>query len=115
MDPSIVSVGTVASPVTKMVPISGKLWCSCHNTVKVLNTVSLEIEHTMNVSGDNARPVSCMAASGNLGVWISLHNSAVLRLFHVNTYECLTDINIAPAVTKMLASKYQISNGQKIL
>lgn len=68
--------------------------------------MTLEIEHTINVSGgDNARPVSCMTASGGLGVWVSLHNSAVLKLFHVNTYECLTEISIAPAVTKILASE----------
>ncbi|KAK0162159.1 hypothetical protein PV327_008520 [Microctonus hyperodae] len=103
-DPSIISVGTVASPVTKMVPVSGNLWCSCQNTVKVINTITLEIEHTLNISGDSAHPVSCMAASGGIAIWISLHNSAVLRLFHANTYECLTEINIAPAITKMLAS-----------
>ncbi|XP_012256069.2 uncharacterized protein LOC105686072 isoform X1 [Athalia rosae] len=103
-DPTTISVGTVASPVTKMLPVSGKLWCGCHNTIKILNTHPLEIEHTFAVSNDTSRPVSCMASSGGPGVWISLHNSAVLRLFHAGTYECLTDINIAPAVTKMLAT-----------
>jgi len=109
-DPTTVSVGTVASPVTKMLSVSGKLWCGCHNSIKVLDTHTLDIEHTFVVSSDTSRAVSCMANSGGLGVWISLHNSAVLRLFHSGSYECLTDINIAPAVTKMLASKSQISN-----
>ncbi|XP_046817649.1 uncharacterized protein LOC124423673 isoform X2 [Vespa crabro] len=103
-DPTIVSVGTAASPVTKMLPVSGKLWCGCHNSVKVLNTRTLDIEHSFVVSSDTSRAVTCMANSGGFGVWISLHNSAVLRLFHAGSYECLTDINIAPAVTKMLAS-----------
>lgn len=105
-DPTSVSVGTVASPVTKMLPVSGKLWCGCHNSVKILNTHTLDIEHTFVVSNDTSLSVSCMASSGGLGVWISLHNSAVLRLFHSGSYECLTDINIAPAVTKMLTSKF---------
>ncbi|XP_047352274.1 uncharacterized protein LOC124950099 isoform X1 [Vespa velutina] len=103
-DPTIVSVGTAASPVTKMLPVSGKLWCGCHNSVKVLNTRTLDIEHSFVVSSDTSRAVTCMANSGGFGVWISLHNSAVLRLFHAGSYECLTDINIAPAVTKMLAT-----------
>ncbi|XP_043506362.1 uncharacterized protein LOC122526844 isoform X7 [Frieseomelitta varia] len=103
-DPTTVSVGTVASPVTKMLPVSGKLWCGCHNSVKILNTNTLDIEHTFAVSNDTSLSVSCMASSGGLGVWISLHNSAVLRLFHSGSYECLTDINIAPAVTKMLTT-----------
>lgn len=105
-DPTTVSVGTVASPITKMLPVSGKLWCGCHNTVKIFNTHTLDIEHAFAVSNDTSLSVSCMASSGGLGVWISLHNSAVLRLFHSSTYECLTDINIAPAVTKMLTSKF---------
>lgn len=108
VEPSTVSVTTPSAPVTKMVSVTGKLWCSCQNTVKVLNIATIEIEHSLNVNGDNTRPISCMATSGGVGVWISLHNSAVLRLFHASTYECLTDINIAPAVTKMLSSKYQI-------
>ncbi|XP_032453905.1 uncharacterized protein LOC100123336 isoform X2 [Nasonia vitripennis] len=103
-EPTSLSVGTVASPVTKMLPVSGKLWCGSHNSVKILNTYSLEIEHTFTVSADSNRPISCMASSGGLGVWISLHNSAVLKLFHAGTYECLADVNIAPAVTNMLAN-----------
>jgi len=96
-----------------MLSVSGKLWCGCHNSIKVLNTHTLDIEHTFVVSSDTSRAVSCMANSGGLGVWISSHNSAVLRLFHSGSYECLTDINIAPAVTKMLASKSQISNDRQ--
>lgn len=89
----------------KMLSVSGKLWCATHNTIKILNTYSLEIELTFAVSSDNNRPISCMASSGGLGVWISLHNSAVLKLYHATSYECLADVNIAPAVTNMLASK----------
>ncbi|KZC08519.1 Rho guanine nucleotide exchange factor 17 [Dufourea novaeangliae] len=103
-DPTTVPVGTASSPITRMLPVSGKLWCGCHNSVKILNTLTLDIEHTFAVSNDTSMSVSCMASSGGLGVWISLHNSAVLRLFHSSSYECLTDINIAPAVTKMLTS-----------
>nr|XP_050850263.1 uncharacterized protein LOC127063944 isoform X4 [Vespula vulgaris] len=103
-DPTIVSVSTASSPITKMLPVSGKLWCGCHNSVKVFNTHSLNIEHNFVVSNDASRAVTCMVNSGSFGVWISLHNSAVLRLFHAGNYECLTDINVAPAVTKMLAT-----------
>ncbi|XP_058793844.1 uncharacterized protein LOC131665757 isoform X2 [Phymastichus coffea] len=103
-DPTTLSVGTVASPVTKMLPVSGKLWCASHNSVKILNPYSLVIEHTFGVSSDNNRPISCMASSGGFGVWISLYNSAILKLFHAGSFECLADVNIAPAVTNMLAN-----------
>nr|CAD7201088.1 unnamed protein product [Timema douglasi] len=240
-DPYIVSVGTAATPVTRMLPIAGRLWCSCHNAIKILNTSSLQVEtrwgrgrinaskcpsnisrggtkgcpdnvthpgwvtnlqlallnslrcclalsngrkkglpigackherqwppceplergvffgteysgeiitdgsenmncgavqavervvgaacasaeerykdrlnseaqqrdvlqtHSFHVNVDSSRSVSCIAVSG-LGVWISLQNSAVIRLFHATTYECLCDSNMAPAVTKMLSS-----------
>ncbi|XP_039288297.1 rho guanine nucleotide exchange factor 17 isoform X2 [Nilaparvata lugens] len=112
-DPQTISVGTASTPVTRMVPINGRLWCSCHSTIKVLNTNSLQIEHCLTAcgslnsggmgGGDGSRSVSCLAVSG-LGVWISLHNSATLRLFHTVTFECLAEVNVASAVTKMLAS-----------
>ena len=43
-DPFKVSVGTAATPVTRMLPIAGKLWCGCHNAIMILNTASLEVE-----------------------------------------------------------------------
>ncbi|XP_014213202.1 rho guanine nucleotide exchange factor 17 [Copidosoma floridanum] len=104
VDPTTLPVGTVASPVMKMLPVSGKLWCASHNNVKILNTYNLDIEHTFSVNSDNNRPITCMASSGGLGVWISLHNSAVLKLYNASNYECLTDVSIAPTVTTMLAN-----------
>ncbi|GFG38293.1 hypothetical protein Cfor_08933, partial [Coptotermes formosanus] len=102
-DPFTVSVGTAATPVTRMLPIAGKLWCGCHNAIMILNTASLEVEHSFQVNSDSSQAVTCMALSG-LGVWISLQNSAVIRLFHAMSYESLCEVNVAPAVTKMLAS-----------
>ena len=58
-------------------------------------------------SDATARGVSCMAANGT-GAWLSLQNSAVIKLYHVSTYEHICDVNVAPPVTKMLASKYII-------
>lgn len=63
------------------------------------------LQHSFQVNSDSSRAVTCIALSG-LGVWISLQNSAVVRLFHAMSYEPLCDVNVAPAVTKMLASKY---------
>lgn len=48
-----------------------------------------------------------MAISG-LGVWVALHNTAFLKCYHANTKEMLTELNIAPAVTKMLAGQYNL-------
>jgi hypothetical protein len=42
-------VGTAATPVARMLPIAGRLWCGCHNAIKILNTASLEVEVRMSV------------------------------------------------------------------
>ncbi|XP_022250681.1 rho guanine nucleotide exchange factor 17-like [Limulus polyphemus] len=59
-------------------------------------------QHCLQVNCDTSRAVVCMVASG-LGVWVATQHSAVLKLFHAISYENLLDVNIAPAVTKMLA------------
>ncbi|XP_050727403.1 uncharacterized protein LOC127004096 isoform X2 [Eriocheir sinensis] len=99
----VVSISTAAAPVTKMMAVAGKLWCATLNTVRVLNTATLQVEHSFSVGGENGRGVSCMVSAGH-GVWVSVHNSAAVRLYNTSTYDCLCEVNVAPAVTKMLAS-----------
>ncbi|XP_067128079.1 rho guanine nucleotide exchange factor 17-like [Centruroides vittatus] len=101
-EPQIVQISNSSAPITKMLAVAGKLWCGCQNNIKVFNTTSLTIEHTFQVSGDTSRAVLCMVTSG-LGVWTAIQHSAVIRLFHATTYECLLDVNVGPAVTKMLS------------
>ncbi|XP_066963606.1 rho guanine nucleotide exchange factor 17-like [Macrobrachium rosenbergii] len=101
-DRQVVSISTAAAPVTRMMAVAGKLWCAAMNTIRVLNTSLLQVEHSFVVGGENGRGVSCMVSAGH-GVWISVHNSAAVRLYHAVTYECLCEVNVAPAVTKMLA------------
>lgn len=40
----VVSISTAAAPVTKMMAVAGKLWCATLNTVRVLNTATLQVE-----------------------------------------------------------------------
>lgn len=174
----MINVGSAAVPVSKMLPVGDKLWCSCHNTVKIFDTVALQFQvrdknkkwfttliliifastvvcvcvcvsdlskgqtssdlilltdqlklpvcgvfvlirveivlltarfsrrfqRSFAIGGDPNRSVTNMAASG-AGVWLSLQNSAVLRLVHPATCEVLAEVNTAPAVTKMLSGK----------
>ncbi|XP_050441671.1 rho guanine nucleotide exchange factor 17 [Adelges cooleyi] len=102
-DPVTINVGSAAMPVSKMLPVGDKLWCLCHNTVKILDTITLQFQHTFVIGGDSNRSLTNMVVSG-MGVWLSLQNSAVLRLVHSITYEVLAEVNTAPAVTKMLSS-----------
>lgn len=47
-DPVTINVGSAAIPVSKMLPVGDKLWCSCHNTVKIFDTVTLQFEVSKN-------------------------------------------------------------------
>ncbi|CAM9520972.1 unnamed protein product, partial [Lampetra fluviatilis] len=96
------TVGSPGNPVTKMAHVAGRLWCSCQNIIVVINTANLVPEHTFTVGSDASRAVSCLVASG-LGVWVSVQSSASVRLYHAQTRDCLAEIDVAPAVHKMLA------------
>jgi hypothetical protein len=103
--PTTVTVGSTCMPVSKMLPNAGKLWCGCGNTIKVFNTQTLVTENNFTVNNDSNKPVSCMVLFGN-GLWLSLQNSAIVKCFHTLNFELLCEVNVAPAVTKMLTSEF---------
>ncbi|XP_077422930.1 rho guanine nucleotide exchange factor 17 [Vanacampus margaritifer] len=95
-------LGTPSSPVTKMVPVGGKLWCGSQNRILIMNSSTLMQEHCFQVGTDSSRCVTCMVAYGQ-GVWLALQGSAHVKLYHAQTWESLTEVDVAPAVHKMLA------------
>lgn len=95
-------LGTPSSPVTKMVPVGGKLWCGSQNRVLIINTTTLAQEHSFQVGTDSSRCVTCLVVYGQ-GVWLALQGSAQVKLYHAQTLESLTEVDVAPAVHKMLA------------
>ncbi|XP_077397587.1 rho guanine nucleotide exchange factor 17 [Festucalex cinctus] len=95
-------LGTPSSPVTKMVPVGGKLWCGSQNRILIMNSTTLMQEHCFQVGTDSSRCVTCMVAYGQ-GVWLALQGSAHVKLYHAQTWESLTEVDVAPAVHKMLA------------
>ncbi|KAM5182052.1 rho guanine nucleotide exchange factor 17 isoform 2-T2 [Mantella aurantiaca] len=107
-----ISLGSPGNPVTKMVSISGKLWCGCQNRVTIFNTASLLQEHTFHIGQDQNRCVTCMVSSHH-GMWIALQGSAQVRLYHATTFEQLAEVDIAPPVHKMLAGSDAIIRQHK--
>ncbi|XP_037122811.1 rho guanine nucleotide exchange factor 17-like [Syngnathus acus] len=95
-------LGNPSSPVTKMVPVGGKLWCGSQNRIIIMNSTTLMQEHCFQVGTDSSRCVTCMVAYGQ-GVWLALQGSAHVKLYHAQTWESLTEVDVAPAVHKMLA------------
>lgn len=62
-------------------------------------------QHWFQVGTDSSRCVTCMVAYGQ-GVWLALQGSAQVRLYHAQSWESLTEVDVAPAVHKMLAGKH---------
>lgn len=61
-------------------------------------------QHSFQVGTDSSRCVTCMVAYGQ-GVWLALQGSAHVKLYHAQTWESLTEVDVAPAVHKMLAGE----------
>lgn len=64
----------------------------------------LRPQHWFQVGTDSSRCVTCMVAYGQ-GVWLALQGSAQVRLYHAQSWESLTEVDVAPAVHKMLAGE----------
>jgi len=100
--PQSLQVGRNGASISCIAAAAGRIWCGCQNHVVLVNASTLKTESTIVVSQDSHRSVYLIVSSG-LGVWISLQSSAVVRLYHATSFENLADIDVAPAVHKMLA------------
>ncbi|XP_024428415.3 rho guanine nucleotide exchange factor 17 [Desmodus rotundus] len=107
-----VTLGAQGSPITKMVSVGGRLWCGCQNRVLVLSPDTLQLEHTFCVGQDSSRSVACMVDS-SLGVWVTLKGSAHVCLYHPDTFEQLSEVDVTPPVHRMLAGSDAIIRQHK--
>ncbi|BFF89044.1 uncharacterized protein DMAD_07886 [Drosophila madeirensis] len=105
------SIGTVTSPVTKLLNVNGRLWCSIQGIIKVLDVETLQVIHQIQISSDS-KPITNMTVASNF-VWISIQNSAHIKCFHSNTHQLVTEVNLAPAVNKMLSNCDEIIRQHK--
>ncbi|XP_075146782.1 rho guanine nucleotide exchange factor 17 isoform X2 [Haematobia irritans] len=105
------SIGTVTSPVTKLLNVHGRLWCSIQGIIKVLDIETLAVINQIQISSDS-KPITNMCVSSNY-VWISIQNSAHIKCFHSNTHQLITEVNLAQAVNKMLSNCDEIIRQHK--
>ncbi|XP_065721490.2 rho guanine nucleotide exchange factor 17 isoform X2 [Drosophila suzukii] len=105
------SIGTVTSPVNKLLNVNGRLWCSIQGIIKVLDVETLTVINQIQISSDS-KPITNMTVSNN-HVWISIQNSAHIKCFHSNTHQLITEVNLAPAVNKMLSNCDEIIRQHK--
>ncbi|XP_076467848.1 rho guanine nucleotide exchange factor 17-like [Babylonia areolata] len=106
------TIGSVTAPITRMLPVAGKLWCGCQNSVHVINPLTLNTELSFQVMSDASRAVQCMVCAGQ-GVWVACQHSAKISLFHATTFEFLLEVSIAQAVSQKLQSADDIIRQHK--
>ncbi|XP_059079950.1 uncharacterized protein LOC131878066 [Tigriopus californicus] len=110
------SVGTTDHPVSKMITIGSKIWCSAHNTIKVIDSVTLDIETSFTVDetsqGENAPCILAMVHSG-WAVWIAMEQSAVVKAYHIQSLECICQVKVTSVVNKVLAGCDEIIRQHK--
>lgn len=78
--PHTLLLGSATNPISKLLNVNGKLWCSVQGTIKVMNSATLQVENQMQISPD-IKPITNMAVYNNQ-VWISVQNSASIKCFH---------------------------------
>ncbi|RWS30523.1 rho guanine nucleotide exchange factor 10-like protein [Leptotrombidium deliense] len=99
------------SPVTCLLPINSEIYACSHNKIWVIRGVqversySLESESKQDISSgdendEDLRPN--MLAHCGIGLWVSLINSSVIKLYHTETFKHLQDLNIAGNVKRVL-------------
>ncbi|KRY38367.1 Uncharacterized protein T01_3713 [Trichinella spiralis] len=101
------------APISAMVIAVNKLWCGSRNHILVINLSTFKIECLFAVNNDRESTIECLASSA-LAVWLSMYNSAVVKLYHAHKRECLIEINVAPTVTKTLAGCDDIIRQHKL-
>lgn len=82
--PQNVLLGSATNPISKLLNVNGKLWCSVQGTIKVMNSSTLQMENQLQISSD-IKPITNMAVYNNQ-VWISVQNSAQIKCFHSKRY-----------------------------
>lgn len=80
--PQTILLGSATNPISKLLNVNGKLWCSVQGTIKVINSSTLQVENQMQISSD-IKPITNMAVYNPYNqVWISVQNSAQIKCFH---------------------------------
>ncbi|XP_032522674.2 rho guanine nucleotide exchange factor 17 isoform X4 [Danaus plexippus] len=93
-------VGGSSNPISAMLVVATRLWCSTQSYVKVINPHTLQEDDTFHVTTDT-RPISHMAVAGT-SLWMALNTTPQLRCYQTNSKELLAELSITAPVTKML-------------
>jgi Rho guanine nucleotide exchange factor 10 len=95
-------------PITSMISINSNVYVACGRKIYVLNGSTGEIQKNFEIKQSNS-DVNLMAHAG-VGLWISLKNSSVICLYHIETFKHLQDINISHNILRVTSKSETSSN-----
>lgn len=101
------------SPVTCLLPINEELFACSHNKIWIIiggqversyslqTTVVNDEDHDAIISPQEEIRPNLLAHCG-IGLWVSLIDSSIIKLFHTETFKHLQDLNVASNVKRIL-------------
>ncbi|KAG5682621.1 hypothetical protein PVAND_011963 [Polypedilum vanderplanki] len=94
--------------ITSMISIYSNVYVACGKRIYVLNGNTGELQKSFEVQ-QASNDVNMMAHAG-VGLWISLKNSSVICLYHIETFKHLQDINISHNILRVTSKSETPSN-----
>jgi hypothetical protein len=97
------------STVSCLLPIRGDMWAACESSIHIMTVTAAASsgkhssinKTTHDLCKDTGGHIECMVKAG-AGLLVSVKDRAVVRLFHLETFEPLQDISVASVVNIML-------------
>ncbi|XP_015790533.1 rho guanine nucleotide exchange factor 10-like [Tetranychus urticae] len=111
-DPIVLSLSS--SPVTCLLPIGKDVYACSATKIWVINGGNIEKSYSLvpeNVGSSDSlddlvvtkeEPRPNLLAHCGIGLWVSLMNSSIIKLYHTETFKHLQDLNVAPNVRRVL-------------
>lgn len=103
------------SPVTCLLAIGKEMYACSQNKIWIFHGNNLERSHSLspenliassddslnhNLAKEEPRPY--LLAHCGIGLWVSLLNSSIIKLYHTETFKHLQDLNVAPNVKRVI-------------
>lgn len=98
-------------PVTCLLPINDEIFACSHNKIwrikdsTIVDTLSIpidqSIDHNILLPEQICEEPNLLAHYGN-GIWVSMIDSAIIKLFHAETLNYLSDIDIGSKIKRVL-------------
>lgn len=100
------------SPVTCLLPINNEVYACCGSKIWVISEQRVAKSYSLDSHGqteidsidesleDELRP-NLLAHCG-IGLWVSIQDSSIIKLYHTETFKHLQDLNVAPNVRRVV-------------